>query len=98
VLTIVFIDQNSTEKYANDQILYLNNLKWKESCNLFSLNYNLTEKYLRSPHIVFEINKTNNKKNKDELLKISFNLIIDDFETSDFFSFFVLPVYSLTLY
>lgn len=86
VLTIVLINQNQ-------RVLYLNDLNWNESCNLFSLNYNynLTEKYLKSPHIVFEISKRNNK-NKNELLKIAFNLIIDDFKTSDYFSLFVLPV------
>ena len=94
VLTIVLINQNQCKNYKKNRLLYLNDLNWNESCNLFSLNYNynLTEKYLKSPHIVFEISKRNNK-NKNELLKIAFNLIIDDFKTSDYFSLFVLPVY-----
>jgi hypothetical protein len=91
VLTIVLINQNQSKSYINNHILYLNNLKWNESCNLFPLTYNLTEKCLESPHAVFEIRKSN-QINKIGLVKIAFNLIIDSFEKSDFFTFFILPV------
>ncbi len=89
-----------SNKFEDEQDLSFFGL-WEEKHNLMvTKELSLIEKYLNSPHFLFEI-KNNNNSSTEHIVLIM-NIIVQNFVDKDFLGYFILPVtlffYLLNLY